>query len=70
MDALDNDSWIRLASSNRDQGIAIYEYEMKRAALQPLSPIPPAVPTPQATTFSDAAGKFLQSVSKGDDDGD
>ena len=59
------DSWIRLASYSRDQGIAIYEYEMKRAAHRPVSPTPPTVPTPQASTFSDAAGKFLRSVTEG-----
>ena len=65
MNASIDDSWIRLASYSRDQGVAIFDYEMKRAAHRPVSPTPPAVPTPQTSTFSDAAGKFLRSVTEG-----
>ena len=68
MNASIDDSWIRLASHSRDQGVAIFDYEMKRAAHRPVSPTPPAVPTPQTSTFSDAAGKFLRSMAKGGDD--
>ena len=65
-----DDSWIRLASSNRDQGIPIFEHEMARAARLQSLPAPPAAPQAKATSFSDEAGKFLRSVAKtgGDDD--
>jgi hypothetical protein len=64
-----DESWIRLASGNRDQGVAIFDYEMARHARLLSIPAPPAVPQAQSSSFSEEAGRFMRSVAKdGDDD--
>jgi hypothetical protein len=64
------DSWIRLATANRDQGIASFNHEMERHARLRALPVPPIVPQAKATTFMEEAGRFMRSVAKdgGDDE--
>jgi len=51
------DSWIRLASGNRDQGVAIFDYEMRRhARLRNLSQ-PPAIPHAPSSSSSDVVSE-------------
>jgi hypothetical protein len=59
------DSWIRLASGNRDQGVAIFDYEMRRhARLRDLSQ-PPAIPHAPSSSSSDVASEGERSEGGG-----
>jgi hypothetical protein len=66
----DDESWIRLASCHRDQGIPAFNHEMTRHARLRDLPEPPAVPQAPSSSFSEEVSKFLKAVAKDGKDGD